>query len=205
MSILVITTGGTIGALPYADMRRTPEFSTMPPKGQDFVCAAMKEKFGAIKSRCLSLEPRDSKLIDEPYRHNLLKTIAAAPETKILVTHGTDTILRTAEFFHEQFGTNPGLDGKIVVLTGSMIPLTNGPESDGYLNLAYALEQLTHFAGEGEDKRQDHSGIYIVLCDYKSPEPDSRKWHPHLYRYEPDKYEKIYAEDTRYSRLRRRK
>jgi hypothetical protein len=45
MSILVITTGGTIGAMPYKDLKHPPKISTMPAKGQDFVRLALQTIF----------------------------------------------------------------------------------------------------------------------------------------------------------------
>ena len=145
MSILVITTGGTMGAMPYEDPQNPPEFSSMPAEGHDLVRDALKTTFAELTTRCVALEPRDSKLIDEAYRQDLLKIVADAPEKAILITHGTDTILETADFFHQQFSTNPSLDGKVVVLTGAMTPLSNGEESDGHQNLSFSLSQLTSF------------------------------------------------------------
>lgn len=196
MSILVITTGGTIGAMPYFEFNYSSDFvSTMPPAGQDFVRDAI-EKIPGFKGRCISHDPRDSKLMDEAYRQGLLKLMEAAPEKKILLTHGTDTLLQSAGYFYQKCQTNPTLAGKIILLTGSMIPLANGPESDGYLNLHFAYEQLQSLpAGTG-------TNIYIVLCDYEK-EDQTGAWKPKLYPFQPGRYEKLYSEDRRYSRLRR--
>jgi L-asparaginase len=196
MTILLITTGGTIGAMPYYEFKYSSNFvSTMPPKGQDFVRDAVG-KIPGFKGRCISHEPRDSKLMDEAYRQGVLKIIEAAPEKKILTTHGTDTLLQSADYFYRQSRAKPALTDKIIMLTGSMIPLANGPESDGYLNLAFSLEQLKRLeAGKGE------SNIYIVLCDYERPEDKFSAWKPKLYPYQPGHYEKLYEEDRRYSRL----
>jgi L-asparaginase/Glu-tRNA(Gln) amidotransferase subunit D len=99
LPILVITTGGTIGALPYEDPRHPPEISSMP-KNEDLVRKELQSRFVSVNTRCISLEPRDSKLIDLPYRENLLSVLTAAEETSILITHGTDTILATAATSH---------------------------------------------------------------------------------------------------------
>jgi L-asparaginase len=56
----------------------------------------------------------------------------AAPESRIVITHGTDTMEQTAA----ALGPNPA--GKTVVLTGAMIPYTFG-SSDGIFNLGTAL------------------------------------------------------------------
>jgi L-asparaginase len=55
-------------------------------------------------------------------------------ETKIVVTHGTDTMVETARALAEA----PGLEQKTVVLTGAMIPYAFG-SSDGLFNLGSAL------------------------------------------------------------------
>jgi L-asparaginase len=54
-----------------------------------------------------------------------------APETRILITHGTDTMVETARAL-------AGGDGKTIVLTGAMVPYAFG-SSDGLFNLGSAL------------------------------------------------------------------
>jgi L-asparaginase len=180
MAILVLTTGGTIGGLPYPDPEHPPVDAAMPSPGQDLV----REALAAFPHvRCISLEPRDSKLIDAEYRDNLRALIVQAPETAVLVTHGTDTILQTADFFYLQ-----PVPGKKIILTGAMTPLANGPQSDGYLNLRFALDQFS---------RADLVPVSIVLCDFDV----AGQWQPRLYPYAPGRYEKFYAEDGRYNRL----
>ena len=193
MSLLVLTTGGTIGALPYEDPRKPPEFSSMPPAGRDFVREALETHFASVKTRCIALEPCDSKLMDESYRKEILSLIETAPEEAVLITHGTDALLNTADFFYALFRRNAVLGGKKIILTGSMTPLSNGAESDGYLNLAFSLDRLTQRASLPK-------GVNIVLCDFDK----EGAWKPRLYAYAPDTYEKFYDLDCRYSRLRKR-
>ena len=57
-----------------------------------------------------------------------------AAETRILITHGTDTMIATARCA----GTEEALGGKTIVLTGAMIPYAFG-SSDGMFNLGSAL------------------------------------------------------------------
>lgn len=195
MSVLVITTGGTIGAVPTKDLRRQPKVRTMPPKGQDFVRLAL-QKIPGVKTRCILLEPRDSSLIDDAYRQEILEAITKSPETMVLVTHGTNALLATADFLHRRYTTDGALKNKTVMLTGAMVPLSCGSESDGFPNLRFALKQL--------DAGQLGRGVYIVLCDYAEPETKTG-WQPRLYRFEPGQYEKIYdPDDDRRSRIQRR-
>ena len=54
--------------------------------------------------------------------------------SKILITHGTDRMVQTAEYL-----TQTAIEGKTIVLTGAMIPYAFGTSSDGFFNLGSAL------------------------------------------------------------------
>jgi L-asparaginase len=62
---------------------------------------------------------------------------ASAAETRIVITHGTDTMSDTATLLGQEF-TAGSLAGKTIVLTGAMIPYKFG-SSDGLFNLGSAL------------------------------------------------------------------
>lgn len=67
---------------------------------------------------------------------------------RIIVTHGTDTMVQTAKVIAKS-----GVTDKTIVLTGALIPATFGTSSDGFFNLGSALafvQSLPH-------------GIYIVM------------------------------------------
>jgi len=67
-------------------------------------------------------------------------------ETKIVITHGTDTMADTARMLAEK------VKGKTIILTGAMIPIKFG-SSDGLFNLGSALafaQTLPH-------------GIYVAM------------------------------------------
>jgi len=53
----------------------------------------------------------------------------------IVITHGTDTMVKTAEVL----ANNIELSGKTIVLTGAMIPYAFGSSSDGFFNLGSSL------------------------------------------------------------------
>jgi L-asparaginase len=55
-----------------------------------------------------------------------------APESRILITHGTDTMVETARVLAA------AVHGKTIVLTGAMVPYSFG-SSDGMFNLGSAL------------------------------------------------------------------
>ncbi len=57
------------------------------------------------------------------------------PYEKILITHGTDTMVITASVLAK----SKKLKNKTIVLTGAMIPYEFGTSSDGFFNLGSAL------------------------------------------------------------------
>jgi len=61
--------------------------------------------------------------------------VGRAAEPRILITHGTDTMVETAAVLAATLGPNPA---KTVVLTGAMVPYAFG-SSDGLFNLGSAL------------------------------------------------------------------
>lgn len=75
----------------------------------------------------------DSLDLDESGRGAIVARCAAAPERAILITHGTDTMVETAQALAEA-----RLPEKTIVLTGAMVPYAFG-SSDGLFNLGSAL------------------------------------------------------------------
>ncbi|HMF07722.1 MAG TPA: asparaginase domain-containing protein [Thermoanaerobaculia bacterium] len=74
----------------------------------------------------------DSLEMTESDREAVLTNCRQAPERKIVVTHGTDTMVETAR------ALAAGRLEKTIVLTGAMIPYAFG-SSDGLFNLGSAL------------------------------------------------------------------
>jgi L-asparaginase len=88
----------------------------------------------------------DSLSISDHDRQIILQNCLKTSEEKILITHGTDTMVETASVLAKH------ITNKTIVLTGAMIPYTFG-SSDGLFNLGSALayvQVLPH-------------GIYIVM------------------------------------------
>jgi L-asparaginase len=88
--------------------------------------------------RCkLNVEIRTLMMIDSlemtaADRAIIVDQCAAAPERRIVITHGTDTMAETARVLAER------VEGKTIVLTGAMVPYKFG-SSDGLFNLGSAL------------------------------------------------------------------
>ncbi|MCK4903284.1 MAG: asparaginase [Candidatus Marinimicrobia bacterium] len=88
------------------------------------------------KSR-LDLNIRTLMMIDscnmtEEDRYIIAKNCEKADEKKIIITHGTDTMVETARVLAES------VKDKTIILTGAMIPYTFG-SSDGLFNLGSAI------------------------------------------------------------------
>ena len=76
----------------------------------------------------------DSLEMDFDHRAQVLEACRNSPEARILVTHGTDTMVETAAFLAQGLA----VADKTVVLTGAMVPFAFG-SSDGLFNLGSAL------------------------------------------------------------------
>ena len=89
-------------------------------------------------ARCrLDVEIRTVMMIDslemsEEDREIIARNCRRSPEDRIVITHGTDTMVETARVLAG------GVTGKTIVLTGAMIPYAFG-SSDGLFNLGSAL------------------------------------------------------------------
>jgi L-asparaginase len=108
----------------------------------------------------LDMTDADRAVIVEQCRH--------APESQLLITHGTDTMVETAGALARELAASAG---KTIVLTGAMIPYAFG-SSDGLFNLGSALSFVQvlpagvylamngqHFAWDQVRKNRD-SGIF---------------------------------------------
>jgi len=75
----------------------------------------------------------DSLDMTDADRQVIVNNCRSCPEDKIIITHGTDTMVETAQVLgREAFPT------KTIVLTGAMVPFTFG-SSDGLFNLGSAV------------------------------------------------------------------
>jgi len=74
----------------------------------------------------------DSLDMTEADRARIVARCGDAPEPRILITHGTDTMVETARVLAS------GVPDKTIVLTGAMVPYAFG-SSDGLFNLGSAL------------------------------------------------------------------
>jgi len=86
----------------------------------------------------VSIEPLmmlDSLEMTDNDRAGIVEECRGSGEARILITHGTDTMVETAAVLGAAFDR---ASGKTIVLTGAMIPYAFG-SSDGLFNLGSAL------------------------------------------------------------------
>lgn len=127
MSILVLTTGGTIDKV-YFDASSEYEI------GSPTVPSVFQEAAVALSWRLESLMRKDSLEMDDSDREAIREACESCAESRILITHGTDTMAVTAERL-------VGITGKTVVLTGALAP-ARFRTTDAIFNLGLALGAL---------------------------------------------------------------
>ena len=74
----------------------------------------------------------DSLDMSDADRDLIAENCARSPEDRLVITHGTDTMVETARV------VAAAVPGKTVVLTGAIVPIAFG-SSDGLFNLGSAL------------------------------------------------------------------
>ena len=121
------------------------------------------------RSKCrLNVDVKTLMMIDslEMTKKDIEKIIEECKKTKssrIVITHGTDTMVNTAEKIAEK------IKNKTIVLTGAMIPYAFGSSSDGFFNLGSALSFVQTL----------ENGIYIAIngqyFDYDKVEKNKLK------------------------------
>lgn len=97
-----------------------------------------------IKIRTLMMI--DSLEMTEYHRSIILEKCRNSKEDKIVITHGTDTMAKTAKILGD------AVKDKTIVLTGALVPYAFG-SSDGLFNLGSALAFVQSLP----------NGVYIVM------------------------------------------
>jgi L-asparaginase len=142
MSIRIFVTGGTFdkeynelnGALFFKDTH----LHEMLRLGRSRVEVAI--------STLMMIDSLDMTAAD---RASIVERCRGAAESRLLITHGTDTMVETATALAAAL---PAAAGKTIVLTGAMIPYAFG-SSDGLFNLGSALSFVQALP----------AGVYIAM------------------------------------------
>ena len=122
--ILIITTGGTIDKV-YFDAKS--EFEV----GDSVVGRLLEQAHVRQDYQMVSLMRKDSLEITDADRELIRDTIAGRSESRVVVTHGTDTLTDTADMLTD-------LDDRTIVLTGALAP-ARFAESDAVFNVGMAF------------------------------------------------------------------
>ena len=108
MKIKFLTTGGTIDKI-YFDAKS--EFEVGPPQ----VLELLRDANVTFEYEIESILQKDSLDMTDDDRQLIRRRVEADPCPLLVITHGTDTMLQTAQ-------TLGGIAAKTIVLTGSMQP-----------------------------------------------------------------------------------
>jgi L-asparaginase len=106
------------------------------------------------RGRCLvdidfkTLMMVDSMDMTEEDREIIAHNCRRSRYENILITHGTDRMVETAQYLAGQ-----NIENKTIVLTGAMIPYAFGTSSDGFFNLGNALAFVQTLP----------PGVYVVM------------------------------------------
>ena len=138
--MLILNTGGTFNKRynPLSGEMEVP-FDNLAPTKILANFTYEVEMAGLIYKDSLDMNSEDRKMI--------AKIISASDETHFILIHGTDTMDLTAAFLDEV------LEGKVVILTGAMVPFEIDPlEATSNLSMALGYAQL-----------QNEEGVYICM------------------------------------------
>ena len=120
----IFTTGGTIDKVYFDALSEYQIGATALPD-------ILSENNVFVPHRVTQLMRKDSLELTDADRAAVHDAVAASDADKILVTHGTDTMVQTARVLSD-------IAGKTIVLTGAMQPATLR-NSDAEFNVGFAL------------------------------------------------------------------
>lgn len=122
--ILVLITGGTIDKA-YFDA--LSEYQIV----ESGIPALIAQARVALPFRVMELMRKDSLELTDADRALIAAAVREAPERRVVITHGTDTMTETAKALSD-------IAGKTIVLTGALSP-ARFAETDAHFNLGMAF------------------------------------------------------------------
>lgn len=149
-NISILAVGGTIDKI-YFDAKS--EYEVGPPN----IEKVLAEFTLSIDYTVTSLMRKDSLDLNDEDRTMIVRAVALAPTSRVLITHGTDTMILTAKALR-------AVSGKTVVLTGALEPALF-KTSDAVFNIGCALGAVQALG----------PGVYIAMNGRIFPEGTVRK------------------------------
>ncbi len=140
MKITFIQTGGTIDK-DYPKKTRGYAFEISEPA----VRRILEKLNPAFEYEIVSVLKKDSLDITEKDRVRILEACKKSRSSKIIITHGTDTMLETAKVLS-------GIKDKAIIITGSMKP-EKFSNSDAPINVGAAIGAINVLG----------NGVYIAM------------------------------------------
>ena len=142
VDIHVLTTGGTIDKI-YFDA--LSEFQVGAPQIEVY----LREANVSFRWRLTPLLRKDSLELTAADRTLILEAVSSSEAQRLLITHGTDTMLDTASLIAAH---GVVAAAKTIVLTGAMCPATQRG-SDAVFNIGFAIGAL----------RLLGAGVYVAM------------------------------------------
>lgn len=128
MKIKLITCGGTIDCS-NIDENRVYSFE------ESYLPKMLKQSRCNSQIEIKHLMSKDSLLMNDEDRQKILEECKKSKESKIIITHGTDTMVETARTLGKE------VKNKTIVLLGAMVPY-NQENSDALFNLGFAVSAV---------------------------------------------------------------
>ena len=124
MKIKIFTTGGTIDKV-YFDQKSEYQVGDPQAKG------VLEKANVVVEYEVESILKKDSLDMTDSDREFIRSKVESTTFNRVIITHGTDTMIRTAKELES-------VTGKTIVLTGSMYP-AQFKESDAVFNIGCAI------------------------------------------------------------------
>jgi len=150
MKIKIFTTGGTIDKI-YFDQKS--EYQVGDPQASGVLERANVVLDYAVES----IIRKDSLDFTDEDRELIRQKVASTPLKRVVITHGTDTMIDTAKVLKN-------ISGKTIVMTGSMYP-AQFRDSDAVFNIGCAVTAVQILG----------PGVYIVMNGRIFEPPNVRK------------------------------
>ena len=138
MKIKIFTTGGTIDKI-YFDQKSDYQVGDPQAKG------VLERANVVLDYEVESIMRKDSLDLTDEDREMIRKKVASTSSERVVITHGTDTMIDTATVLKV-------VSGKTIVMTGSMYP-AQFRDSDAVFNIGCAITAVQILA----------PGVYIVM------------------------------------------
>jgi L-asparaginase len=130
VKIHILTTGGTIDKF-YFDQKDSFQV------GEPQIGQLLREANVTVEHEIRALMHKDSLDLTDADRETIVAAVRDIPGERFLITHGTDTMLKTAALLQERVA------GKVMVLTGAMQP-ARLRSSDAFFNIGFAFGAVQH-------------------------------------------------------------